>query len=223
MVMMMKPLGIFYSAHCSVHIKWRVATHSDHSCSGCMSEGLGCCNLICLSCKVKAFIISARGVRCHLHWTWHMHASLTVGDHTHAEVHTSVNTTQTVGDGVERWGRDAWGRDGQERLWINGRWGTPRSARLRFTELVKVMGRDVGRGERDAQTQRQKAGGKLLRSVVPRGVESDGENEERDWWDSMRFNQTWCDVIWCPIIYSSPRVFPLTFFSPFVSTFTKNN
>ncbi len=88
MVMMMRPFGKFYSAHCSVHMKWRVATHSDHSCCGRVSEGLWCCNLICLSCKVKAFIISARGIRCHLHWTWHMHAPLTMGDHTHTHTHS---------------------------------------------------------------------------------------------------------------------------------------
>ena len=92
-----------YSANCSVHMKWGVATHSDHSCSGRMSQELGRCNLICSSCKVKTFIISARGVRCHLHWTWHMHASLTVGDHTHKCTPTSVNTTQAMGDKVKSW------------------------------------------------------------------------------------------------------------------------
>lgn len=44
--------------------------------------------------------------------------------------------------------------------------------------LVKVMG-PVG-GERDSQTERQKAGGKLLRSVVQQGAESDGEDGGED-------------------------------------------
>lgn len=106
----MRPFGKFYSAHCSVHMKWRVATHSDHSCCGRVSQGLWCCNLICLSCKVKAFIISARGIRCHLHWTWHLHAPLTMGDHTNTHIHTQCTyTTQTMGDKVERW--RLWGRD----------------------------------------------------------------------------------------------------------------
>lgn len=70
----MRPFGKFYSAHHSAHVKWRVPTHSDRSCCELVSERH--CNLICLSCEVKAFIISARGIRCHLHWTWHVHVLL---------------------------------------------------------------------------------------------------------------------------------------------------
>lgn len=137
----MRPFGRFYSAHCSVHMKWRVATHSDHSCCGCVSEGLRRCNLICLSCKVKAFIISARGIRCHLHWTWHMHAPLTMGDHTH----TQTYTTQTVGDKVERW--RFWGEDRQKALQLMVM-RKPRSAGPGFALVVKVIGPVGGKGTR---------------------------------------------------------------------------
>ena len=216
MVMMMRPFGnFFYSgAHRSVHMKWRVATHSDHSCCGRVSEGPRCCNLICLSCKVKAFIISARGIRCHLHWTWH--APPTMGDHTHTHTHTHTHkcryTSQTMGDKVERW--RLWGRDGQKdsELMADGR---AKVSQLDFAVVVKVMGAVGGEGTHThTHTHGQKANGKWLRSDVQQGGESDGGNEGGDWWESVCLNQTLCDVICCTAIYSSLKLFPLTFFFP---------
>lgn len=102
-------LADFCKARCSVNMKWRVATHSDHSCRRRVAQRLRRCNLICLSCKVKAFIIPARGERCHLHWTWHVHTPLTMGGYTHT---CTPIRTQTLGDDVERW--RLWGEDGQK-------------------------------------------------------------------------------------------------------------
>lgn len=99
-----------HTAQCTWNGGWRPIQIAHVE--GCMSEGPGCSNLICLTCKVKTFIISARGTRCHLHWTWHMHASVTVGDRTHRRALTNVNTTQTTGDKV--WRRRFWERDGQK-------------------------------------------------------------------------------------------------------------
>ncbi len=114
----MRPFGKFYSTHCSVHMKWRVATHSDHSCCGRVSEGPRCCNLICLSCKVKAFIISARGIRCHLHWTWHVHAPLAMGDHTHTHTHTHTHVQVYIYNSNH--GRQGWEMRALKKRWTEG-------------------------------------------------------------------------------------------------------
>lgn len=105
----MRPFGKFYSAHHSAHVKWRVATHSDHSCCERVSERPRCCNLICLSCEVKAFIISARAIRCHLHWTWHVHVLLQPWD-------------SCTGESRGRWGwkMKASRKTATGRRWIDG-------------------------------------------------------------------------------------------------------
>lgn len=127
----MRPFGKFYSAHHLAHVKWRVATHSDHSCCERVSERWQRCNLICLSCEVKAFIISARGIRCHLHWTWHVHVLLQPWDR-RTQTRTGESRrrrgwkmkasrkTETGRRRIDGW-RKSQGRLGRGRLW-GSRW-----------------------------------------------------------------------------------------------------
>lgn len=179
----MRLFGKSYSVHRSVHVKWRVVTHSDHSCCGRVSEGLWCCNLICLSCKVKAFIISARGIRCHLHWTWHVRTLLLPQETACARTHTNTgkftHTSQTMGDKVEKW--RLWGSDGQKdsELMVDGK------AKVSLAWVCHG-----GQGDwscwkqRDTHIHAHRANGNWLRSVVQQGWESDDENEG-DWWDCV--------------------------------------
>lgn len=130
----MRPFGKFYSAHHSAHVKWRVATHSDHSCCERVSERPQCCNLICLSCEVKAFIISARAIRCHLHWTWHVHVLLQPWDSCTGESR----------------GRRGWKmkEDGDGTKMNRQLTEKPRSARFGSAVGVKVIGPVGGRVRR---------------------------------------------------------------------------
>lgn len=176
----MRPFGKFYSAHRSAHVKWRVATHSDHSCCERVSERPRRCNLICLSCEVKAFIISARGIRCHLHWTWHVHVLLQPWD-------TRTQTRTGESRGRRGWKRTAARKTETQRGWIDGRRKKPRSPRFGSAAGVKVIRSCWRLSETQTHTNTQRATSKWLRSAdLQGGGSNDGKKCLRGPYVSLR-------------------------------------